>query len=273
MNNILILGASGYAGRAVLNQLSKSYSVYGTCYGQKDKWKSNDKMLFFDIGDRNGLNGILERTRPQIIVSSLRGDFEEQKIVHWEAAEYIARQPNGKLIYLSTANVFDNRPETPHYEQDETGARSDYGKFKIDCERMLQSRLNEKSIILRVPQIWGRDCPRLRKLAADIKSHGKIISWENIYVNYTLDIQIAQYIQYIIEHNLTGIFHIGSRDLYDYTRFQKDLAARLSLGSPDFDIQTLPQKEYQAVLTSRNDIPEELSLSVGDIMEYLAKQT
>lgn len=271
MNRILILGASGYAGRAIYRQLSKNHLVYGTYYSQKDEFRTDTKMLYLDISDLNGLKNILERIRPQIVVSSLRGDFEKQKLLHREAAEYTAHRPGGKLIYLSTANVFDHQLSAPHYEQDETDAESEYGKFKICCENMLQGMLNEKSILLRVPEIWGRDCPRIKKLTADITNGNRIQTWSNLYVNYTLDIQIARYIQFIIDNNLTGVFHIGSKDLYDYTRFQKDLAAKLHLKSPDFEIHSLPQKEYQAVLTARDDIPEKLSFSVNDILEYLTE--
>lgn len=272
MDSILVLGASGLAGRAIVHRLSKSYPVYGTYHTPKDGFETDGKMFFLDIDGTDGLKNMLERLRPKIIVSSLRGDFEKQLLLHQKVAEYMVKQPGGKLIYLSTANVFDNLPSTPHYEQDATGAKSDYGKFKISCETMLWRMLGEKCVILRFPEIYGHDCPRIRKLEKNIQNGRQIHTWSNFYVNYTLDIQIAQYVEYIIHNHLTGIFHIGSTDVYDYARFQKELAERLHLGAPAFEVETLPQKEYQAVLTARKDIPKELSLSVSDIMDYLAGQ-
>lgn len=269
MNGILVLGASGYAGHTIFNHLRKDRLVHGTYHSQKDRFENYAEMYDLDIGDLNGLESMLRRLQPRIIISSLRGDFEKQKLLHRKAAEYIAGRPGGKLIYLSTANVFDNRLSAPHYESDQTDAESDYGKFKISCENMLQGMLREKGIILRVPEIWGKGCPRLKKLTADSKNNNRIFTWGNLYVNYTLDVQIAQYIQYIIDNDLTGIFHIGSKDLYNYAQFQKDLAEKLHLKAPDFEITTLPQREYQAVLTSRNDIPENLCFTVNDILEYL----
>lgn len=272
MGSVLVLGASGLAGRAIFHRLSKNYSVYGTYHTPKAGFKTEEKMFFLDIDSTDMLKNLLERLRPEVIISSLRGDFEKQLLLHQKAAEYMAKQSGGKLIYLSTANVFDNRLSTPHYEQDETNAESDYGKFKISCETMLRGILGEKCVILRFPEIYGHNCPRISKLKENIENKRTIHTWANLYVNYTLDIQIAKYVEHIIHNHLTGIFHIGSTDVYDYARFQKELAERLHLGIPDFEVETLPQKQYQAVLTARKDIPAELSLSVSDIMDYLAGQ-
>lgn len=273
MDRILILGASGFAGQAISRQLRNTYSVFGTYHSRKDKFEGSTGMFPLDVGDPDELEKILEQTRPQVIISSLRGDFGLQLTLHRKTAEYIAGIPNGKFIFLSTANVFDNQPSAPHYEQDETDAQSEYGKFKIACETMLRDILKEKCIILRVPQIWGYNCPRLVKLKADTESGNVITTWTNISVNYTLDTQIAGYVEYILEKNLTGIFHIGSTDVFDYAGFQKELAARLGMKTPRFEAEVSQQKEYQAVLTARTDIPEKLLLTVNDILDYLTKGT
>lgn len=39
----------------------------------------------------------------------MRGDYEAQKACHKQAAQYIEEKTGGKLIFLSTANVFDNK--------------------------------------------------------------------------------------------------------------------------------------------------------------------
>ena len=273
LDRILILGASGFAGRAIYHRLKNNYSVFGTYHRRKDEFEDSTGMFRLDVGDPDGLEKILEQTRPQVVISSLRGDFGQQLTLHRKVAEYVAGLPGGRLIFLSTANVFDNRPSAPHYEQDETDARSEYGKFKIACETMLQGMLKDKCIILRVPEIWGYDCPRLVKLKADTENENEITTCTNFSVNYTLDTQIAGYIEYILEKHLTGIFHIGSTDVFDYAGFQKELAARLRLKTPRFKAEVSPQKEYQAVLTARTDIPDKLLLTVNDILDYLTKGT
>ena len=49
------------------------------------------------------------------------------------------------MIYLSTANVFDGSLGEPHYEGDARVSDSDYGRFKIQCEDLLQNRMGKRT--------------------------------------------------------------------------------------------------------------------------------
>lgn len=266
---ILVLGASGYAGSRIFNDLSKKYEVYGTYYSQEMRIENQHRMLRFDIADSDKFSEILETVKPDIIISSLRGDYKAQIACHKQAAQYIAEKTGGKLIFLSTANVFDNELNFPHYEEDKLQSQTDYGKFKIQCENMLEGILGEKSIIIRIPMILGKDCPLISRMKSYIKNNESITLYENLFVNYTLDIQISKYIQYILEENLNGIFHIGTRDSCDYAEFFKELADRMGFENPDFNIETSSDKKYQIVFTSRRDISETLQMSVRDVIDYV----
>ncbi|MCI6276424.1 MAG: sugar nucleotide-binding protein [Clostridium sp.] len=267
---ILVLGASGYAGSRIFNDLSKDHEVYGTYYSQETRIENQSRMIRFDIADSDKFSEILEIVKPDIIISSLRGDYEAQKVCHKQAAKYISEKTGGKLIFLSTANVFDNELNFPHYEEDKLQSQTDYGKFKIQCENMLEDILGEKSIIIRIPLILGKDCPLINRMKSYMKNNESITLYENLFVNYTLDIQISKYIQYILEEDLNGIFHIGSRDSCDYAEFFKELANRMGFENPDFNIETSLDKKYQIVFTSRRDIPEALQMSVRDVIDYVA---
>ena len=267
---VLILGASGYAGQAISQKLEENHEVYGTCHTQTKRYRDNGRMFQYELGDTD-IAAILDRVQPQIVISSLRGDFQLQLTAHNQIADYLSEHKAGKIIFVSTANVFDARKERPHYEPDETGSETDYGNFKIRCERMLQDRLGNRCIIIRIPQIWGKDCPRILKLIEDTKKHTPIITYPNLYVNYTTNIQIAEWIEYIIKEDLRGIFHVGTRDIWDYMRFQSELSGVLGLNGPVFEREPAPQKCFQAVLPGRREIPERFQMGVTDVLEYLGK--
>lgn len=268
--NILILGASGLTGSSVFSVLEEKFNVYGTYFSNSNKHYNSSNWFKLDIEHIEEFESILNQIQPEIIISCLRGDFDKQLELHKKAAEFILDKPNSKLIYLSTINVFDNLTTCPHYEKDQTDSMSDYGKFKIECEKILTNILQEQSVIIRVPFIWGKESPRLKTLIQNIKSGNPVSSYRNLYINHTLDVQIANYIKYIIEKDLTGIFHVGSTDVGDYNEFLIKLINKMNLEMPKFEIEPLGQEgHYMVLLSSRTDIPDDLIMTNNDIIDIL----
>lgn len=269
---VIVLGASGYVGRAIVRQLENDHEVYGTYHTQAKRYGDQSRMFQYDLGDPSALKSLLDRVQPRMAISSLVGDFQLQLAAHRDIAEYLLENKSGKIIYISTANVFDAVKEQPHYEWDPTGAETDYGKFKIECERMLQDKLGDRCIIVRIPQVWGKNCPRILKLVEDVQNDTPVLTYPNVYINFTTNIQIAEWIAYIMKENLGGIFHIGTGDTCDYMRFQSALLNTLCLKKePKFEQETVPRKCFQAVLPGREEIPENLQMKVADVLAYLGK--
>ena len=127
MNRVLILGASGLVGKALIEELEGNYDIYGTYHSNGS---SSDKLFRLDMDHMESISSILEELEPGIVISCMRGDFEQQINLHILVANYL-RKNGGRLYYCSTANVFDGDVSRPHYEDDETNAESDYGNFKI----------------------------------------------------------------------------------------------------------------------------------------------
>lgn len=269
---ILILGASGYAGTCIKKFLEKRFeSVLGTYRTWKEEYRNAPSMLQAELGDSPQLLELLTSRKPDVVISCVTGDFSQQIEAHKLVAEYLAAQGEGKLIYLSTANVFDGALEAPHFEQDTPKAASPYGKFKIACETCVRDRLGERCVIVRIPEIWGRDCPRLRKLLRAVQEGTPIQSYGNQFVNYTTNAQIAQWIAYLLERDLRGVFHIGTRDLREYAAFQRELLQALGLQPPAFQMEQWAEPQYQAVLPGRTDIPDCLQFDVADVIAYLVE--
>ena len=125
------------------------------------------------------------------------------------------------MYFCSTANVFDLKVSKAHYENEETEAESDYGKFKIRCEKELEKILGSSMVILRLPMIWGKDSPRMKKLLKDINEKNEIEVYSNLYLNNNIDVMLAKQMHHIIENKLEGIFHLGSEDImtqYDFIK-------------------------------------------------------
>lgn len=120
--------------------------------------KPEARMEFLDVRDPLAPAILLQKTEPEWIISSLRGEFADQLAFHRQLAKEMKKLPNSRLCYISTANVFDKDGERPHYEEDEPEAESEYGRFKTECESMLMQELGERCMILRLP-MYGQRLP------------------------------------------------------------------------------------------------------------------
>ena len=269
---ILILGASGYTGKFIKEYLTgKADAVYGTYRTQKEEYENDPSMFLYDVEKEDGLHHILMQTNPEVIVSCLRGDFVQQLEAHKVMISYLRQIPHGKLVFLSTSNVFDNDLIKIHSECDVPDAESDYGKYKAECEKLVLSELGEKAIILRPSFIMGKNCRRSEQLLTCIKKGRPVPTYENIEFNYTPVIQIAEWLWYILEHNLSGIFHVGTKDTCGYTEFLRQLVNGLMLPEPEYAVEYIPEKSYQAVIPTRKEIPDAMQITIKEAILYLQK--
>lgn len=67
------------------------------------------------------------------------------------------------------------------------------------------------------------------------------------------------------------MFHVGTRDTYDYTAFLDRLAEGLGLPQPVYRAERNDTAAYQAVLPGRGEIPEDFQLSVKAALNYLSE--
>ncbi len=258
MERILVLGASGLVGKALSKELNKKYDVYGTYNNNKITSKNS---IHFDMSKLNEIAEILHEVKPSRIVYCLTGDFNVQRQVLNELIKYV-KSVNGKLYFSSTANVFDGDTTMPHSKAHEPVAESDYGKFKIECEKILRRDLNDNAIIFRYPMIWGRDSPRLHGLVTALENSEKVDVCTNLYINNNTDEMLAKQICYVVENNLKGIFHLGSSEVINHYDFIKSIVSRLGYKDVKYNEETLPgEKYYLAVLPTIKDLGENFIFS------------
>ena len=88
----------------------------------------------------------------------------------------------------------------------------------------------------------------------------------------TLTDQVGACAKYVLDHDLKGIFHIGSRDTVDYYEFQKMVCDQLEIPYPVFELEHSPDKVYQAVIPARAEIPDALQLTVLQVLQALKQK-
>ena len=110
MKRVLLFGGSGFLGSALFKELHPYMDVYGT-YCSQTRFVNNKRYTHYDYREDSPLR-VLRKVKPDVIISCLRGDADEQFVAHDMIIDFAFKQ-EAKLIFLSSANVFDGFFTTP----------------------------------------------------------------------------------------------------------------------------------------------------------------
>ncbi len=265
MEKVLILGASGFIGNALYKELCSYFDTYGTYHTESNFFENNQKFYEYDM-ETEDIQILLENLRPTVIVSALRGNFDAQVATHFSVIDYIL-QNKCKLLFISSANVFDAFTNYPSYEYDKTLSQSIYGRFKIKIENALLRLPNNKYNILRLPMVFGANSPRTIEIKNKIEFGEAIEVFPNVVVNATDISSVTQQIHYIINQKKQGVFHLGSEDLTHQHDLIKDIALALGYKNPLLkQVYDSNYDRFLAVLPKDNLLPKNLNVSLQTVI-------
>ncbi|MDC6366995.1 MULTISPECIES: sugar nucleotide-binding protein [Flavobacteriaceae] len=263
---ILILGASGFIGNAIYKELCSYFDTYGT-YCSNATFSNNKQFYKYDL-EEDDIFRVLEKVKPQVIISSLRGNFGAQIQAHQHLMEYLAKH-DCTLYFISSANVFDAYSKFPSYESDKTLSESVYGRLKIKIENMMMRLPEKKYGILRVPMVFGNTSPRVKEIKTNLDSNESIEVFPNLIINVTNDDRLTQQIHYLINRNKTGIFHLGSIDLIQHEEFIKEIIKKMGNYHPILKrVFTTNEDRYLAALPKDNKLPKNLRIKSQEIIDH-----
>jgi dTDP-4-dehydrorhamnose reductase len=264
---ILILGGSGFIGHALYKELCNYYDTYGTYCTARRAFEDNQQYIQYDMRE-DDIVVLLEKIKPQIIISALRGDFGAQVQAHQHLIEYV-RDHECRIYFLSSANVFDAYSKYPSYEHDKTLSESIYGRLKIKIENMLLRLPKEKYGILRLPMVFGNNSPRVKEIKSAIWNNEAVEVFPNLIINVIHDDKLTQQIHYLINRNKSGIYHLGSTDLVHHDDFIREMVDRIGLFNAIYKrVYTTNDERYLAALPRKNKLPKNLRVSYQEIIDH-----
>ena len=264
---ILILGGSGFLGYSIYKELCNYFDTYGTYFTARKAFEGNQQFFRYDMQE-DDIFQMLEKVKPQIIISAVRGNFAAQVQAHQHLVEYIS-QHDCTLYFLSSANVFDAYSKYPSYENDKTLSESVYGRLKIKIENMLLRLPKNKMAILRVPMVFGNNSPRIKEIKKFIWQNEAVEVFPNLIMNVTNDDRLTQQVHYLINRNKTGIYHLGCTDLVHHEDFIREIINRIGNFNPIYKrVFTTNEERYLAVLPKDNKLPKNLQATSQDIIDH-----
>ena len=290
MKKVLILGGSGFIGGALYRELVGYMDTFGTYHTQTTKHDKNQKFFWYDH-ETEDITMLLNNLRPDLIVSAVRGNFNAQVDMHARICNWLRNPGHAggtgkqslyafakaeteksklylpKLLFLSSANVFDAFSNYPSFEYDKTLSESVYGRLKIRIENMVMRLPLDQFCIARVPMIFGVGSPQVKELRLAMEHDAHVEIFPNVVLNCTSIQILVQQLHYIINQDIQGVVHLGSTDLVHHD----DLILAICKGYTEKHVQytnvfSSNDDRYLAVLPRDNKLPAHLLYSYDDVV-------
>ena len=152
MKKILVIGANGFVGRRILDNLSENGAceVFGCSLHPDIRPGGNHTSVRLDINDYPAVEALFDHICPDVVVncSALSvPDYceqhrEEAYAINVSAVEnlaYCCEHQGSRLIHLSTDFVFDGRSDRLYTEEDLPAPLNYYGVTKYQGEQAVAS--------------------------------------------------------------------------------------------------------------------------------------
>ena len=231
MKKILIIGANGFTGRQILNDLSvhTQYKVTGCSLHPDISPNDAGKYRFIETDIRNeaDIKCLFEEVQPDVVINCsalsvpdyCETHHEEAYLTNVTAVSQLAvfcEEYKSRFIHLSTDFVFDEKINEDagllYTEEDVPAPVNYYGYTKWKGEEKVAETCNSYAIV-RVAIVYGRALPgqhgNIVQLVMNRLKAGqeiRVVSDQWRTPTYVGD--VSDGVQRLIAHTTNGIFHI-----------------------------------------------------------------
>jgi dTDP-4-dehydrorhamnose reductase len=154
---IVILGAGGRLGAALMREYREKYDLAGFNHAQLDLVNLDDAR-----GKLGGMNfDVLINAAAFTNVDACETERDRAFRINAEAPNILAQicnEKDAKLIHFSTDYVFDGEKRAPYTEDDQANPISAYGESKLAGERNVLAA-GDGNLVVRVSWVFGPDRP------------------------------------------------------------------------------------------------------------------
>lgn len=167
----LIIGANGFTGRRILQNLSQrgGYELTGCSLHGDIAPGDNYRFVRADINDHAMIAQLMEELRPEVVINGsalsvpdyCESHHEEAYAANVLAVENIARccdKQGSRFIHLSTDFVFDGKKTTLYTEEDTPDPVNYYGISKYQGEQSVAANCSNYANV-RVVVVYGKAFP------------------------------------------------------------------------------------------------------------------
>lgn len=172
MTDIFITGGTGYLGRALVRQASRSGHRVAASYYTQAPPSDEALWLPLDVRDALAVEDLLDRLRPEVVIhTAFRQGGPDLLPVTASGAGNVARAAaavGARLIHLSSDVIFDGERAGAYTEDDAPSPISAYGAAKAQAE-ILVAAAHPGAVLVRTSLIYGfAPIDRISQFALDV---------------------------------------------------------------------------------------------------------
>jgi dTDP-4-dehydrorhamnose reductase len=228
--NILVTGAAGQLGRAMVKAAQGSDNKYIFCDRQN-----------LDISNETAVESFVQTRNIDVIVNCASYTAVDKAEDEQETAELIntravaamaeiARKHDAVLIHISTDYVFDGKACVAYTEEAPTAPLNVYGRTKADAERaVLESGC--RHIILRTSWLYGVEGDNFVKRIIEKSAENPVLKVISDQIGTPTFVEdLAGLISLIIEENMldrTGIYNYSNEGVCSWYDFAHEICAQV----------------------------------------------
>jgi dTDP-4-dehydrorhamnose reductase len=245
---VLVTGAQGQVGRAVLHSVPPGVVAVGLTRAQ------------LDIGDEQAVAAYLRSNQPDLIVNTAaytavdRAESEPAAAARANTAgprnlALAARASGARLLHLSTDFVFDGLACTPYPPDAPTNPLSTYGRTKLAGEAAVRSLLADRSVVLRTAWVYAAEGSNfVRTMLRLMATKGSVRVVADQIGTPTSASSLARIIWAVAARpDASGIYHwtdAGAGSWYDFAVAIAEESAVLGLLPADVRVDPIATSDY-----------------------------
>jgi len=219
MKRLVIIGAGGRLGAALVREYARDFEVVGFNHAQLDLGAPEQMRAALDGSEFDALIN----TAAQTNVDRCETHQEEAFAINGEApgvlAEICARK-KARFVHISTDYVFDGEKREPYTEADEARPSSAYGDSKREGERRALEAY-DRAVIVRVSWVFGPDRPSFIDWAlGQAREHEEVKAIADKWATPTYTLDLAQMLKAFLTsddglragrlQSISGIIHLAN---------------------------------------------------------------
>lgn len=244
---ILILGASGLVGSYIYKYFTakEEYEVMGSYCNNPEK-----NFIYVNKLEIQTLEKTIKEFQPDIIIDSAyitdvdRCETEpECRRVNIEGTKNVVKsikKLKALYVFISSDYIFNGR-SGPYQEEDTPEPINEYGKQKLECEKIIQDEL-KYFLIIRVATVYGfKKGSRnpLQRIKDSEENNIKVIRYVvDQWTTPTYVEDIPRGVEILIQKNSTGVWHISSGQFLSRYEFAKKLVKKYNINIEVKEIKT-----------------------------------
>src|SRR5678816_108027 len=206
---IVILGAGGRLGAALMRDYRKKYDLAGFNHAQLDLANLDD------VRQRLGAMSfdVLINAAAFTNVDACETERDRAFLINAEAPGVLAEicnEKDAKLIHFSTDYVFDGEKRAPYKEEDQANPISAYGESKLAGEKNVLAA-EDGHLVVRVSWVFGPDRPSfIDAMIKRAQQDEKIDAISDKFSTPTYTHDLARMLPQFFDRREGGILHFAN---------------------------------------------------------------